>query len=100
MRIKETMNMSIEFHPSTSDEHPNDVLDGADDVLVEEIWRELDKLVPRERVRFVVAEIALGFQDVRVNTYLPIFIHRRALEQLKLEINEIVSKDSCSLVEQ
>ena len=92
--------MSVELHQSVAERHPYDVVDGIDDVLVEAIWHELDKQLPHERVRYVVAEIALGFQDATVKTFLPILIRRRALERLRQELIEIVSTDNYLLDEQ
>ena len=94
------MNLSIELHQKVAEDHPHDVVDGIDDVFVEAIWHELDWQLPRERVRCVVAEIALGFQDATVKSFLPILVRRMALVRLRKEINEIVSTDNHLLDEQ
>jgi len=94
------MNMSVELHQSAAEAHPYEFVDGIDDMLVEAIWRELERQSPRERVRCVVAEIANGFQDAKVKTFLPIFIRRRAIERLKHEMNEIASQEDRSLGDQ
>ena len=86
--------MSVELHQSVAEAHPNDVVDSIDDVFVEAIWHELDCQLPRERVRRVVAGIAVGFQDATVKTFLPILVRRQALVQLRKEINQIVSTDN------
>ena len=91
------MTLSVDLHQSVTETHPYEVVDGIDDVLVEAIWHELDRQLPLKRVRCVVAEIALGFQDATVKTFLPIFVRRSALEQLRQEIRGIVSKDNCLL---
>jgi hypothetical protein len=93
------MKMSVELHKSAPEEDPYVNADGTYDVIVEEIWQELDKQLPRERVRCVITEIAPGFQDAMVRTFIPIFIHRRALEKLRQEINEIISKEDYLLDE-
>ena len=92
--------MSVELHQSATEAHPYDIVDGIDDVLVEAIWHELERRLPRERVRCVVAETAIGFQDARVKTFLPILVRRRAFERLKHEMNEIASKENYSLDDQ
>ena len=92
--------MSVELHQSAAEAHPYDSVDGIDDVLVEAIWHELERQLPRERVRCVVAEIAVGFQDARVKTFVPIFVRRRAIERLKHEMNGIASKENYSLDDQ
>ena len=94
------MNMSIELHQRVAEAHPYNVLDGIDDVFVEAIWHELDCQLPRQRVRWVVAGIALGFQDATVKTFLPILVRRQALVQLRKEINQIVSTDNYLLDDQ
>lgn len=92
--------MSVELHQSVAEAHPYDVVDGIDDVLIEAIWHELDRQLPRERVRCVVAEIAIGFQDATVKTFLPILVRRQTLEWLRRELNEMDSTDDRLLDEQ
>ena len=92
--------MSVELDQSAAEAHPYEFVDGIDDVLVEAIWHELERQLPRERIRRVVAEIAIGFQDARVKTFVPIFVRRRAVERLKHEMNEIASKENDSLDDQ
>ena len=92
--------MSGELNQSVAEAHPYDGVDGIDDVLVEAIWDELDKQLPYERVRCVVAEIALRFQDATVKTFLSILVHRLAIERLRQELNEMDSTESHLLDEQ
>jgi hypothetical protein len=82
------MNMSVGLYQDTAEAHPYDVVDGIDDVLVEAMWHELDQQLPRERVKCVVAEVALGFQHATVKTFLPILVHRHALERLRQELKQ------------
>lgn len=58
-------------------------MDHVDDSLVEKLWRDLDGQVSRQQIVRAVREIAAQFQDAKVTTFVPIFIHRRALEQLR-----------------
>ena len=87
------MKMYARLHQSTPEGSQNEIVDGIDDVLIEAIWLELKKQPPRDRVRSVVAEIALGYQDAAVKTFLPILVRRQALERLRQELNEIDSND-------
>jgi len=98
--IKETIIISVELHQSVVEAYPSDVLEGVDDALIETLWHELDRRLPRERVGCVVAEVALGFQNASVKIYLPIFIHRRALDRLRQELNEMDFIDNGLLDEQ
>ena len=82
------MNKTIELHQTTAEANPGDAINGIDDSLVENVWHDLDGQLPRERVRCVVCQVAQGFQSATVKAFLPIFIHRRALEQLRQELNE------------
>jgi hypothetical protein len=100
LEIKETVNMSVELHQSAAEAHPNDSVDGIEDVLVEAIWHGLGRQLSRERVRCVVAEIATGFQDARVKTFVPILVRRRAIDRLKHEMNGIASQENDSLDDQ
>ena len=82
------MNRINEFHQTTAESNPGDVVNGIDDSLVENVWHDLNGRLPRERVRCVVNQVARGFQNAAVKTFLPIFIQRRALERLRQEIIE------------
>ena len=93
------MNSTIELHQPTAEANPGDAINGIDDSLVEQVWRELDGQLSHERVECIVTEVALGFQDAAVKTFLPIFIHRRALERLRREINEEAATNGGSLDE-
>ena len=86
--------MSVKLHQNTVEAYPYDEVDGVDDALITMIWRALNKRLPRERVSCVVAEVALEFQDATVKTFLPIFVHRRVLEQLTQELNEMDFTDN------
>lgn len=59
-----------------------------DDPLIEAIWQDLDGQVSREQISRVVAEISLEFQDAAVKAFVPIFVQRKAVEQLKRQLNE------------
>lgn len=63
-------------------------MNNIDEHLVETVWQDLDKQVSREQIRRVVAEISLEFQNATVTAFVPIFVHRRAVEQLKQQFNE------------
>jgi hypothetical protein len=64
------------------------VMNDVDASLVEKVWHDLDGQVSREQVGRVVTEIALRFQDAAVEAFVPIFIHRQAVERLKRLLNE------------
>ena len=66
------------------------MMNNIDDSIVEKVWQDLNEQLPREQVRRVVAEIALGFQDATVKAFVPILIHRQSVERLKSNLNENV----------
>ncbi|MCB9421996.1 MAG: hypothetical protein H6667_19505 [Ardenticatenaceae bacterium] len=84
--------MSMELHQTGVEANQQDAMNEADDLLVEKVWHDLDEQLPREQVGRVVAEIAHGYQNAKVKTFLPILIHREALEQLQrwLETRSLV----------
>lgn len=56
--------------------------------IIEKVWQDLDGQLSREQIGSLVAEIALEFQDATVKAFVPIFIHREAVERLKSQLNE------------
>jgi hypothetical protein len=60
-----------------------DVINSIDASVVEKLWQDLEGRASRDQIGRTVTEIAAQFQDARVTTFVPIFIHRRALEQLR-----------------
>jgi hypothetical protein len=71
-----------------ADTNQHDVMNYADDSLIEQIWHDLDGQVARERIRQVAAEIAAEFHTATVTAFVPIFIRRRAREKLEIQVNE------------
>ena len=59
--------------------------DYVDDSLVEKLWTDLDGQVSRQQIARAVIEIAVRFEKVTVTEFVPVFIHRQALEHLRRE---------------
>jgi hypothetical protein len=59
------------------------MMDYEDDALVETLWRDLNGQVPRQQIAVVVNQVAARFEDATVTAFVPIFIHRRALDRLR-----------------
>jgi hypothetical protein len=59
------------------------MMDYVDDSVVDKLWHDLDGQVTRQQIARAVAEIAARFEDAKVTAFVPIFVHRRALKQLK-----------------
>ena len=80
--------MTLEMNESTEEAVENQLIfDIVDDVLIEEIWRDLEGLITHEQIRQVAMEVAAQYQDAAVTTFLPIFVHRRTRERLRSTIN-------------
>lgn len=76
--------MTLEMNESTAEDVENHLIfDIVNDVLIEELWRDLEGLITHEKIRQVAMEIAAEYQDVAVTTFLPIFVHRRTRERLR-----------------
>ena len=64
------------------------MMNNENDSIIEKVWQDLDGQMSREQIGRTVAEITLGYQDVTVKAFVPIFIHREAVERLKSQLNE------------
>lgn len=60
--------------------------DALTDTLAEQLWRDLDGRLTRERIRQVTVEVAAEFHEATITTYVPLLIRRYARERLKREI--------------
>lgn len=76
-----------------NDNHTADYLDE----LIEQIWRDLARQVPRERVSQVAAEVATEFRQATVTAFVPLFIHRLTREKLTEEVREARRKNEAIL---
>jgi hypothetical protein len=80
--------MTLEMNQAATEEIENQLIfEIVNDVLVEELWRDLEGLITHEKIRQVAMEIAAQYQDAAVTTFLPIFVHRRTRERLRSTIN-------------
>jgi hypothetical protein len=80
--------MTLDMNQATTEEVENQLIfEIVNDLLVEELWRDLEGLVTHEKIRQVATEIAAEYRDVAVTTFLPIFVHRRTRERLRSTLN-------------
>ena len=54
----------------------------ASDEVIEQIWQDLHRLVPRSRVADVTRQVATEFADATVVASIPLFVHRAVCERL------------------
>ncbi len=57
----------------------------SNDELVEQIWREFDGRVPRTRILEVSMNIAAGFRDATITTFVSLIVRRKTREALARE---------------
>ena len=62
--------------------------------LVDQIWTDLGGAVSRLAIRRKVAEVSPAFQDARITAYVPIFVRRRTVEQLRAGLPGITPKST------
>jgi hypothetical protein len=61
-------------------------------LVVEQIWSDLGGAVSRTAIRQEVAQVIPAFADARITTYVPIFVRRRTLAQLRTGSTEFTEK--------
>ena len=75
--------MSMKLYPGKIEANQHHAMNDVDDSIVEKVWHDLHEQLPYEHVSQVVAEVTFEYQDARVKTFLPILIHREALDRLR-----------------
>ena len=53
------------------------------EVITEKIWGDLEGKASRSDIRRVLAEITPAYDDARIKTYVPIFLHRDVVQRLQ-----------------
>lgn len=86
--------MSESWPKLESREVAGDTLDLDVESLVEQIWTDLGGQVSRLAIRHQVADVVPAFQDARITTYVPIFVRRRTVEQLRAGLPENTPKST------
>lgn len=63
-------------------------LDLDTDVLIEQIWEDLQGTFDRVTILNEVSSVIPQYASAYITTYLPIFIHRETVKRLKAELRE------------
>lgn len=58
------------------------------DRMTDELWHDLQGKASLQAIRQVLTDVSLKYQDARVQIYVPIFVRRRAMEILRLQMDE------------
>ena len=86
--------MSVLLNQNETELQLDELISGTDEAFVDTIWLEMDQKIPRQQVRIVAAEVALGYQDAKVKLFLPVLVHRRVIERLCQESSEYINRDN------
>ena len=62
------------------------MMNNENDSIIDKVWQDLDGQLSREQISRTVTEISLEYQNARVKAFVPIFVHRQAVEQLKRQL--------------
>ena len=57
--------------------------------FVEQIWNDLGGMVSRSAIRQVLTEIIPRYESAPVQTYVPIFVRKEAVERLRSGLAEV-----------
>jgi hypothetical protein len=53
------------------------------ETLLERIWNHLGGTVSRSTIRQVLAEVLPNYESARVQTFVPIFVHKETVKRLR-----------------
>ncbi|MEA3439917.1 MAG: hypothetical protein U9R58_06510 [Chloroflexota bacterium] len=59
------------------------------EILLERIWNHLGGTVSRSTIRQVLAEVLPNYESARVQTFIPILVHKETVERLRAGLAEI-----------
>ena len=51
--------------------------------LLERVWNHLGGTVSRSTIRQMLAEVIPDYESARIQTYVPIFVHRETVKRLR-----------------
>jgi hypothetical protein len=57
--------------------------------LLEQIWNHLGGTVSRSTIRQVLAEVIPNYENARVQTFVPIFVHKETVKRLRVGLAEV-----------
>jgi hypothetical protein len=60
-----------------------------EEAFVEQIWNDLDGMVTRSAIRQVLTEIIPRYESAHVQTFVPIFVRKEAVERLRSGLAEV-----------
>ena len=63
------------------------------EALLERIWNHLGGTVSRSTIRQVLAEVLPNYESARVQTFVPIFVHKETVKRLRAGLSELSLDD-------
>lgn len=69
------------------------------ETLIEQIWNDLGGTVTRSTIRQVLMEVIPRYESARIQTYVPIFVHKETVKQLRVGLAEVAPDNTPEPVE-
>ena len=70
--------------PNTGTETvPRSNLDWDIETLLERVWNHLGGTVSQSTIRQVLAEVLPNYESARIQTFVPIFVHKETVKRLR-----------------
>ena len=63
------------------------------ETLLERIWSGLGGTVARSNIRQVLAKVIPHYESARVQTYVPIFVHKETVKRLRTGLADVPLDD-------
>ena len=58
------------------------------ETMIDQVWRQLQGQVSRAAIQAVILEIVPRYENARVTTYIPVLIHREAVDTLRIRLDD------------
>ena len=68
-------------------------LDWDVETLLEWVWNHMEGTVSRSTIRQVLAEVIPNYESARVQTFVPIFVHKETVKRLRTGLAEVPPDD-------
>jgi hypothetical protein len=79
----------------------NKCLEGDLEVLIDQVWNDLQGQASRDAVRQVLLEVIQEYENATITTYIPIFIRRDTVDILRATLTQtgldlVTEDESCT----
>ena len=68
------------------------------DSLLERVWDDLGGTVSRSTIHQVLTEVIPNYESARVQTFVPIFVHRETVKRLRAGLAEVPEYHSAAVM--